>query len=153
MLLDSPENRISVEKEFPALANDPYFKITSPDDEKYNCIAWACGINNIWYWPFPSIDGVVTWPITEKTKEISSLIKLFEMKGFKLCEGYDFDPTLVKIALYVDSNNEFTHAARQNRDGLWKSKLGQWFDIIHGTPYTIENNIYGKAEYFMSAKF
>lgn len=153
MTLDSPINRQDLFTEFPGLINDPEFKITSDTDPKYNCIAWANMRNNIWWWPTPFLDGVCEWPVPEISMHYSTLIRLFEKQGYARCETYDFDKSLVKVALYVDADNEFTHAARQNRKGLWMSKLGQWFDIIHGTPHTIENEGYGEAKIFMSHKF
>ena len=33
---------------FPNSVSEP-FKITSPNDIKYNCIAWACGDDTKWY--------------------------------------------------------------------------------------------------------
>ena len=36
-----------------------------------------------------------------------------------------------------------THAARMLANGMWTSKLGPSFDIIHSTPYTIQGRLYG----------
>lgn len=45
------ETRILIEY-FPSLADDPYFKITSPWSYDYNCIAWALGTDEKRFWPF-----------------------------------------------------------------------------------------------------
>lgn len=153
--LNSPENREWAIGLFPQLANDPHFSITSPMDPRYNCIAWATNRNNVWWWPLESglkLDGVF-WPIPECDLHYTNLVKVFELQGFKICENYDFDPKFVKVALYVDEDDEFTHASRQGRDGLWKTKLGKSFDIVHGTPMSIEGSAYGYAKIIMAAKF
>src|SRR5260221_51227 len=37
------------------------FRITSPDDRKYNCIAWAANDVNDWWWPEAKVQDAV-WP-------------------------------------------------------------------------------------------
>ena len=53
--------------------------------------------------------------------------------GFEPSENTstDFEPGIEKIALYVNSENEVTHAARQKDNGAWTSKLGELEDIEH----------------------
>ena len=153
MSLDTVENRNWAYTLFPGLINDPHFKITSPKDQKYNCIAWANQHSDIWWWPYPSLDGVCEWPIPDHNSHESTLIALFESRGFILCDDWQFDKAFVKVALYVDNTGDFTHAARQDRAGLWKSKLGPSFDIVHGSPQSIENQTYGSAKHFMKSKF
>lgn len=151
MQLDIKDNRDFLFTLFPELVTDPHFAVTSPMDVNYNCIAWANSRPNVW-WDNSGEEGT-TWPIDDLSDHYSSLVKLFESKGFKLCENSEFDKSFVKVAIYVDEDDNWTHAARQDRSGLWKSKLGRLFDIIHGTPHAIENKSYGKAKYFMSIKF
>lgn len=153
MPLDTNANRLLVISLFPELSEDSEFKITSNQDTNYNCIAWANGRDNIWWWPFPKLDGVCEWPIPETDPGINTLVKLFESKGYSICTDSSFNPQYVKVALYADSNGDFTHAARQDRKGLWKTKLGESFDIVHGTPFTIEGELYGEVKIFMAAKF
>ena len=38
-------------KAFPGLRYDGGFRITSPEDADYNCIAWAFGRKDCWLWP------------------------------------------------------------------------------------------------------
>ena len=146
-------------KIFPKLAHDENFKITSKESSDYNCIAWAYIIKDKWMWPNTGdgnfLDGVHYWPSNEILDgDVSHFIKAFELKGYRVCETCKFDPGYTKIALYVKANStECTHAAREKRNGFWTSKLGSYVDIQHGTPYTIENDDYGKVYCFMKMKF
>lgn len=54
----------------------------------------------------------------------------------------DIEEGYRKIALYTGTT-ECTHTARQLSTGLWTSKLGQEYDIQHGTPQAIEVGVYG----------
>ena len=42
----------SIEAAFPALVGTGYF-VTSPATPEYNCIAWAAGETDRWWWPDP----------------------------------------------------------------------------------------------------
>ena len=152
------EIKAQLVKIFPKLAQDENFKITSPASSDYNCIAFAYNIYNRWMWPNTGeshfLDGVHYWTSGEILDCNVSHFKAFELKGYSVCESCEFDPKYRKIALYVKSNStECTHAAREQRNGFWKSKLGRDVDIQHGTPYTIENDQYGKVYCFMKMEF
>jgi hypothetical protein len=43
---------------FPGLRTTP-FRVTSPADDKYNCIAWAANDTSNWWWVPPTV-----WPPT-----------------------------------------------------------------------------------------
>lgn len=148
-----------LKKRFPKLKDDKAFKITSPEDIKYNCIAWAYLYKDRWMWPHPlaksTLDGVFYWPDkATKTPELDSFIEAFALKGYEVCNNADFDPSYQKIAIYVKpGTTECTHASRQLRSGLWTSKLGPSFDVQHGTPYTIEGPDYGVVGCIMRREF
>lgn len=136
---------------FPKLKDDVDFKVTSPQTPDYNCIAWAYHHNDRWMWPggqeFKICDGFLYWPDgVEDSTDVSAFIKAFEKTGYSLCEDCCFEKDYRKIALYVKKGTtECTHAARQLSNGKWTSKLGRLNDIQHGTPYTIEGDIYGEV--------
>ena len=136
---------------FPGLQADPDFKITSPCNPDYNCIAWAYHYDDRWMWPGgveqKIADGFHYWPDdVDDTADVAAFISAFEKKGFSVCDNDDFEPGYRKIALYVKKGTtECTHAARQLNNGKWTSKLGRLYDIQHGTPYTIEGDSYGKV--------
>ena len=144
---------------FPGLADDQNFKLTSPIDPNYNCLAWACHYNNRWMQPPsitpPPLDSVVYWPEgAQEGLEFDCLIDAFAKKGYEICEDATFDTRFQKIALYKQKDTgEWTHAARQLRHGFWTSKLGQGFDIQHGTPEAIEGDSYGIVGCIMRKKF
>lgn len=153
------EIKIHLIKFFPELAQDKNFQITSKATPNYNCIAWACKYNDRWIQPpyleKPNLDCVVWWPPeVEEGTNIQCLVSVFESQGYMLCDTFEHEDGYIKIALYFnENNNEWTHAARELRNGFWTSKLGPNVDIQHGTPYTIENEDYGKVYCFMKMKF
>jgi hypothetical protein len=137
----------------PGLAGDKDFNITSPIDYNYNCLAWAANRNNIIWWPHLNKFDGCDWPIENYSLEFDNLIEVYKKIGYQVCDDWAFEKKFKKIALYKDPDNQFTHAARQLRNGLWTSKLGPSFDITHGTPYTIEGDQYGVVGAFMSILF
>lgn len=144
-------------KVFPGLNSDNHFKITSPYDENYNCIAWAAIHTDYWLWPPGGrrLDGVLFyWPIgVPKDDRLSSFIKMYETYGYTLCETWDLEEGYRKITIYIKPDGiTVTHASRQLRDGHWTSKLGKGNDIQHGNPYSIEGNFYGHVGAFMKKK-
>lgn len=136
---------------FPNLQSDTDFKITSPRTPNYNCIAWAYHYNDRWMWPggqeMKICDGFHYWPDdVEDSEDVTAFIKAFEKTGYTLCDNHDFEEGFRKIALYVvKDTTQCTHAARQLSNGKWTSKLGEFNDIQHGTPYTIEGKVYGEV--------
>ena len=140
---------------FPKLQDDEVFLNSkmSPETPDYNCIAWAYMLyEDKWMWPpggVPHLDGVTYWPNgIGKTAAIENLVDAFANIGYEECgQSWQHEEGFIKVALYYNPTNmEFTHAARESRSGnYWMSKLGQSYDICHKTPYTIENNVYGKV--------
>ena len=150
--------------QFPGLATDPKFKITSPVDYNYNCLAWAYQMfNDRWMWPpiddngelFQPVDGYPWWPENVGVGlDIQFLVEAFAKKGFEMCDKWEHEEGFVKVALYYDPTNmKMTHAARESRQfKCWMSKMGQHHDIHHSSPYTIEGKWYGKVYCIMRIK-
>jgi hypothetical protein len=104
--------------------------ITSPVSPDYNCIAWAAGETERWWWPVAG--SFAYWPPTIPLQEtLDAFIKAFGSIGFTPCGNANIEQGHEKIALYVDENAKPTHAARQLPNGRWTSKLGQGQDIEH----------------------
>lgn len=152
------DQRTAIERDtlisyFPNLEADGDFVITSPSTYDYNCIAWALGYNNKWLWPLDEdcdiLDGVEYWPDgLPRTEDIGNIIEAFKMEGYELCSNCNFEQGYTKVALYsIDC--KATHAARQLDSGKWTSKLGPLNDITHGTPFSIEGDMYGKVHCIM----
>jgi len=129
-------------KAFPRL--DKSVSPASPYDPKYNCIAWALGMNDRCWWPKPP-DGY--WPlgVSEETK-ISAFEAMFAIFGYEQCDSGRLEAQYEKIALYA-RNGIPTHAARQLRNGRWTSKCGSDIDIEHKLK-DLEGPAYGKVALF-----
>ena len=117
-----------IERAFPKIRT--HYKITSPEDYKYNCIAFAAGDTNKHWWP-----KALYWPEgIPSTEDLNSFIACFKSLGYEECEmNGNFEPGYEKFAIYVSPDNKPTHVSRQFADGngLWKSKLGIYKDIEH----------------------
>jgi hypothetical protein len=114
---------------FPDLVRTGY-RITSPPDPIYNCMAHAVGVSNQWWWPDP--DGFDYWPsglVRERTW--AAFLQAFATVGYTPCADGALEPGWEKVALYATDEGP-THAARQLDNGRWTSKLGPDDDIEHG---------------------
>ena len=127
---------------FPNLQPNDY-QVTSPATPRYNCIAWAAGKNDTWWWPPGGFNGYYWPPDVEKDGSIESFVKAFERLGYQVCDSADVEPDVDKVAIYADASGAPTHAARQLESGLWSSKLGKAQDIEHNTLTTLEGGLYG----------
>ncbi len=116
---------------FPGLANTS-FRVTSAATRDYNCIAWAAGETNRWWWPDPDIDNeAVYWPPNVPREEtVEAFVAAFAVVGYEPCVGEEFEPGFEKVALFAKENHP-EHAARQLPSGRWTSKLGFLEDIEH----------------------
>lgn len=139
-------------KAFPGLCYDKHFKITSPEDPDYNCIAWSFSRKDCWLWPDEDVDGVDIWPQeAANNPTLRFFIDAYKTGGFTVCNSEQLEESKEKIALYAHPDTEeCTHASRQLPNGLWTSKLGPSFDITHSTPYTIQGRLYGMVACIMS---
>lgn len=132
---------VSLEILFPRLASEGFAE-TSSATAKYNCIAWAAGRTDDWWWPDPL--GNYPWPVgVPRTVTIEAFSQAFETLGYVRCEHGNLEPGFEKVALYA-LNGLPTHAARQLPDGKWTSKLGKEIDISH-TLVGLEGPIYGQV--------
>jgi len=104
-----------------------YFQITSPATIQYNCIAWAAGKSDKWWWPVGYY-----WPgQVSRDASPKAFADAFAISGYSPCENDALEAGFEKVAIYVSDDGIVTHMARQLSDGRWTSKLGQGFDISH----------------------
>lgn len=153
-MLDSPENRKFIVSLLPNLNGDLNWRISSPTDNTYNCIAWACIQDSIIYWPHDKPKDGVTWPYgLPLNAEVETFIELFKRLTYEICDNYDFEEGFQKVVIYYNEKTQLcTHAARMQLDGKWTSKLGPSFDISHSTPHSVEGDVYGIMKVIMKRK-
>ena len=100
----------SILPQFPNSISEP-LEQKSPKDNRYNCIAWAFGINNLRLWPnnFP----FEVWPPNiPNTVTLDAFIKLYELIGYQICNNSLLETSKEKIAIFTLSGRP-THAAKQ----------------------------------------
>src|SRR4051794_25467095 len=88
---------------FPKLAADGY-RITSPRDDSYNCVAWIA--RDIRRWWEPDIDGCYWPPDLGDGYGLDDYLALFEFLGFARCSDGSLEEGHEKIAVYA-RNDEF----------------------------------------------
>jgi hypothetical protein len=130
---------------FPRLANEGY-RITSPETDAYNCIAWAARRTDRWWWPDPD----AYWPpgATQATT-LAAFEEAYATLGYARCASGRFELRYEKVAIFADGTGKPTHAARQLESGRWTSKLGRAVDIEHATPDALAGRYYGAVALFM----
>jgi hypothetical protein len=122
------------------------YRSTSPPDPIYNCIAWAAGLTNAWWWPDP--DGFDYWPPgVERAETLNAIIQALATVGFTPCPDATLETGWEKVAIYTTVQGP-THAARQLASGSWTSKLGPDDDIEH-TLEGLASSTYGSVVQFL----
>jgi hypothetical protein len=122
-----PADLADLYAQYPSLKSSAH-RITSKDNDEYNCVAWIPKEFDRWYEP-----GIY-WPpgIPEPPEllEIECYVALFESWGFERCGGASFETGFLKIAVY-GRGDRFCHVAKQIRGGGWSSKGGVLHDFRH----------------------
>ena len=125
---------------FPNSFAEP-FEITSPETSAYNCVAWAMHDSERWW----EADENYFWKDgVSLDNTISTFIQLFEQLGFTVCSNFALEKSHEKIVLFSNGDGICSHVARQLENGLWTSKLGVSYDVMH-TLDGMEDGIYGKV--------
>jgi len=126
------------------------FRQTSPTSLDYNCIAWAAGFDDAWWWP--DIVGIGFWPKgvpREQTRE--AFVAAFVQLGYNVCSGGGFEEGYEKVALF-EKNGVPSHAARMVTDGpdkgKWTSKMGRNIDIVHDLQ-AVSGRFYGAISVYL----
>jgi len=137
--MDIADPREEVIASFPELRYSR-FRLSSPKDSKYNCIAWAAGRDKQWWWP-----TTFFWPHRcARVETIEAFVAAFRTVGYEMCKDTSREKGYEKVALYA-VNGKPKHAARQLRNGKWTSKLGASYDIEHDSPESLAGRLYGSV--------
>jgi hypothetical protein len=135
--------------DFPHFTPDNH-RITSPKTPEYNCIGWAAGETDRFWWPAHHPDAY--WPPNiPRTPTVDAFIAAFATKGYAVCENGNLEVGYEKVVLYVNQDGP-THMARQLPDGKWTSKLGRSFDIEHSDPSVVNGSAYGWVSTYLRRK-
>ena len=142
--MDGPSWRNRLANTFPNLASEGFAVVDQPS-RRYNCIAYAAGDTNNWWWP----DGTSYWPEwATQTDRMESLQEAFAGQGYERCDDGSTESGYQKVALY-DLSGEMRHAALQMPNGSWRSKMGQGPVIEHLSPGSLSGGDYGNPTVFM----
>ena len=129
-----------LESLFPGLRGSGYV-ITSPEEVRYNGVAWAAEDPEPWWWP----DDDSYWPARVAREEtMAAFVAAFGELGFVSCEDHLLEERYEKVAIYATPDGVPTHVARQLPSGLWSRKLGQLQDIQHHVE-GLAGSLYGRC--------
>ncbi len=139
----------SKDVDFPNLAGTDWEQ-KSPIDPTYNCLAFAAGRQDRYWWldEYPDQDSDY-WPAGLPREEtVEDIVQLYTSLGFELCNNAEHEPGFQKVAIYA-KGDEPTHAAAQTENGHWESKLGPEDDIRHATLEALSGPCYGVPVRFL----
>ncbi len=127
---------------FPHLTS---YELKSKPTARYNCIAFAAGVDDEWW------DPAGVWPPHVGLEDtVTNLIEVYKHYGFEICADERHEAGFGKLAIYAtDDGVIYQHAARLGDDGQWWSKLGPDDDIAHPTLQCLEGERYGRVVVFM----
>jgi hypothetical protein len=130
---------------FPKLRGSQY-RITSASDAAYNCIAWAVGETNRWWWPDAAVEF---WPTGgSRAETLMAFQEAFAYSDYVVCVDDEMEVGFEKVALFADEHGLPRHASRQLRSGRWTSKIGELEDIEHSLR-DLEGMEYGSVTVIM----
>jgi hypothetical protein len=117
------------------------FSVMSNHTCTYNCIGWAAGDTENWWWPSPDD----YWPESVPRAETIEAFRLaFQTRGYEPCDDGDLESGYEKVAIYAIAGQP-KHMARQLPSGAWTSKLGKAWDIEHASLDGVECKEYGRT--------
>ncbi len=89
----------SLEDIFPGLRGQSY-QITSPKDQRYNCIAYAAGDTRNWWWPSEFEEDF--WPAGVAREEtIAAFRDAFATLGYAVCNEDGLEAGYDKVAIFA----------------------------------------------------
>jgi hypothetical protein len=146
MIAFDPDARL--QNLFPGLKPGTY-KIIGSASVHYNCIAWAVGKRDAFWWPDKALKRY--WPPDIPLADtLDAFVQLFRSLGYETCTNPSFERRFEKVAIFVKGQN-VTHAARQLGNGRWSSKLGM-SELIEHDLGAIAGETYGDVQQIMQRK-
>ncbi len=129
------------------------YAVTSEADPRYNCVAFAAGDTALWWENLAVPEPGFYWPpgaiLAGDNQDIEALKRCFGAIGYEECAKGDLEEGYEKVALYAINKDDWTHAAVQQDNGDWCSKLGSGYDIRHKSPQCVVSQKYGKVMCYM----
>lgn len=128
------------------------FHFTSLKRKGFNCVGYALDLVNkdidmFWFRDMYGLDGA------KLDHSVNGYAKCFrDYFGYEICDDGQVENGFNKIALYSDTDNDFTHIAKQLENGNWTSKMGTYEDIEHYNLEALSGTLYGKPMLFMRKK-
>lgn len=131
---------------------------TSDPDPGYNCVAWALGRNDRFWWPDmwgATAEGARDefWPLPYVGHYAMAQIEnLLAHYGYEKTEIFDYETGVAKIAVYAEGDTP-THLARMIMPdefpdvpaGLWTSKIFRGIDAAHELNALATPQIFGSV--------
>jgi hypothetical protein len=136
-----------LEAVFPGLALGGY-RVTSPANRRHNCVAWAAGDSENWWWPSANLEDEFWPPSVKREATLAAFKDAFSTLGYEPCANPESEPDYERIVIYCDGLGKPTHVARQLPGGRWTSKLGRGEDIEHELK-GLEGDVYGRVAVLM----
>src|SRR5262249_39325439 len=124
------------------------FRVTSPPDRVYNCVAWAVGVTADWWWPHEDPREAYSPPGALRVRTLQVFRATFASLGYTMRSAAETEPRLVKVADFADPVGVPSRVARQRPSGRWTSKLGGAEDIEHDL-HDLEGELYGTVALVM----
>ncbi|NEQ32317.1 MAG: hypothetical protein F6K04_15160 [Leptolyngbya sp. SIO4C5] len=134
------------EEIFPSLGSENLHPEISPEDNRYNGIAYSISRKekDRYWWPDPF--GIYYWPRDVPREESrQAFIEMYFSLGYEFCDNPELEQGIEKVAIYVDSEGKPTHAARQSEDGYWESKIIDAEDIRHTNLECLQGEMFGSV--------
>jgi hypothetical protein len=130
--------------DFPNLRSRGFRRTSEP--AYYNCIAYVVGDFKRKWWPgeYPPFWSVDFWPAdAPKEETLEAFVLAHASARFEPSPDGSLEIGVEKVAIYA-LQGIVKHAALQQDDGTWRSKLGSDEDIEH-TLDGLEGPTYGKV--------
>jgi len=135
---------------FPNLMRHGFWPTRSSNDH-FNCIAYAANDERRSWWPAQGhLKGAAKsyWPIQRRDETVGNFVEAFSTIGYLPCVSGDLEDGYEKVALYALDNVPM-HMAYQGCDGMWTSKLGAEWDIMHESVHGLAGDTYGTVSCYL----